>query len=140
MTAPLSIASLFDRGFKDAASLTPQERLVYLLADLETLKDMEGWDHFFTADYRMRYYRDLLAGLDAAGDSVSVEILRAYESHFVRYGVSFTADAIVTFLSDVPEDFWKSSRDWEAEFELAKEERWNKVEEYLRRHGYEIVA
>jgi hypothetical protein len=139
MRTPLHIEVVSKRGFADADSLTPQERLVYLLVDLEAHKDMEGWDDFFTTN-RMRYYRDLVAGLEAAGDSASVEILRAYESHFSTYGVAFEATVIAKFLSDVPEDFWSSSRDWETEFELAKEDRWNKVEEYLRRYGYEILA
>jgi hypothetical protein len=138
MSTPLTIDSVCHRGFADADSLTPQERLVYLLADLESLKDMEGWDHFFTTN-RMCYYRDLVAGLEAAGDAVSVEILHAYEAHCRSYGIAFEATAIAKFLSDVPEAFWKS-RDWETEFELAKEDRWNKVEEYLRRYGYELVA
>jgi hypothetical protein len=138
MSTLLNIQDVCNRGFRDATSLTPQERLVYLLADLESLKDMEGWDHFFTTN-RMRYYRDLVTGLEAAGDTVSLEILHAYETPFSSYGVAFEASAIAKFLSDVPEAFWKS-RDWESEFELAKEDRWSKVDAYLTRCGYALAG
>ena len=139
MSTLLTIESVCRRGFKDAASLTQPERFLYLLADLETLRDMEGWDDFFTTD-RMRYYHDLITGLEASGDSVSVEILRDYERHFSKWGVAFEPAAISKFLSEVPDGYVSTCRDWQSEFELAKEDRWNKVEEYLKRCGYEIVA
>jgi hypothetical protein len=62
MSTLLNIQDVCNRGFRDATSLTPQERLVYLLADLESLKGMEGWDHFFTTN-RMRYYTRLISAV-----------------------------------------------------------------------------
>jgi hypothetical protein len=38
---------VFNRGLKDPDSLPEEELIVYLLMELETLADMEGWDHFF---------------------------------------------------------------------------------------------
>ena len=139
MSIPLRIEDVCDRGFKDAARLTPEERLVYLLADLETLIDMEGWDHFFMT-LRMQYYSDLISGLQAAGDSVSAEVLRDYEEHFSLYGVAFEPKAIAGFLSEEPDGYASSCRDWQEEFELAKETRWKKMEQYLAGRGYEIVG
>ncbi len=139
MSIQLRIEDVCDRGLKDAGSLTSEERLVYLLADLETLIDMEGWDHFFMTPC-MRYYSDLISGLQAAGDSVSVEVLRDYENHFSRYGVAFEPEAIAAFLCESPDGYESSCRDWQEEFEAAKETRWKKIEEYLAPRGYEIAG
>jgi hypothetical protein len=139
MKTQLLIQDVCDRGFKNAASLAPEERLVYLLADLEALIDMEGWDHFFMTD-RMQYYPDLISGLRAAGDSVSVEVLQDYEQHFGGFGVSFEPEAIAKFLSEERDGYISSCRDWQRDFELAKETRWKKIEEYLSHRGYEIAG
>jgi hypothetical protein len=139
MKIQLRIQDVCDRGFKNAASLTPEERLVFLLAYLEALIDMEGWDYFFMHD-RMRYFPDLIDGLRAAGDLVSVEVLKDYEQHFSRYGVSFEPEAIAKFLREEPDGYMNSCRDWQRDFELAKETRWKKMEEYLSRRGYEIAG
>ena len=140
MSTSLDIQDVCDRGFRDATSLTSEERFIYLLADLELLREMEGWDHFFMTDRMMIYYRELIAGLEASGDSVSIEILQDYERHFSKYGVAFEPSAIRAFLSQESEGYMSSCRDWSSEFELAKETRWDKVEAYLTRCGYTLVG
>ena len=139
MSTPLTIKSVCDRVFKDAASLTQPERFLYLLANFESWKDMEGWD-FFYLSYNFPYYHDLIAGLEASGDAVSLEILRDYEQHFFKWGVAFEQEAIRSFLADPLESYLSSCRDWEREFEDSKEIRWQKVEAYLKRCGYEVVG
>lgn len=136
---PLDIHAVYSRGLADPKSLTPQERLVYLLVDLETSADMEGWDHFFMYP-RMEFYPELLGGLKAAGDTASLEVLQDYEQHFIERGVAFDPGAISRFLVDASEEYFQSCRDWRKDYSRLTEVRWQKVADYLGHYGYTIMA
>ena len=139
MSTPLVRRIVYDRGLSDAESLSREERLVYLLVDLEICMDMEGWDHFFMSS-GMHYYREFVDGLRAAGDTASPEVLQDYERHFRERGVPFEADAIDSFLCDAPDSYFESLRDWREDYSRLSEIRWQKVTEYLDRHGYILMG
>src|SRR4051794_14025509 len=107
----IEIEGVMKRGFPDITALAVEERFVYLLVQLETLMNMEGWDDFFTSAY-MRYYDELVSGLALAGDLDSLEVLKDYEQHFSILNVSFTAEAIDQFLCHPPAGYLQQCRDW----------------------------
>lgn len=139
MSTPFDIHAVYSRGLKDPKRLTPQERLVYLLVDLETCADMEGWDHFFIYSM-MEFYPELLDGLKAAGDTASLEILQDYEQHFIERGVAFKPEAINDFLGGASDEYFQLCRDWREDYSRLTEIRWQKVADYLSHYGYTIMA
>ncbi|WP_038170006.1 hypothetical protein [Verrucomicrobium sp. BvORR106] len=139
MIAILDIQAVYSRGLTDPKSLTSQERLVYLLVDLETCADMEGWDHFFMHS-GIEYYPEILAGLRAAGDMESLEILQDYERALREHGVAFDSDAIGDFMCNASDEYLQSCRDWREDYSRLAEARWQKVKDYLSQYGYTIMA
>ncbi|MGV3723259.1 MAG: hypothetical protein ACO1SX_20355 [Actinomycetota bacterium] len=95
--AILDAYQVYDRGLADPDALTPEERLVYLLLEVEICADMEGWDHFFTME-QVRYLGELKAGLKAVGDRASFAIIEDYEQCFAAHGVAMEAEAVGEFL------------------------------------------
>jgi len=139
MSALLDIQAVYSRGLVDPKSLTSQERLVYLLVDLEICADMEGWDHFFMHS-GIESYPKILAGLRAAGDMESLEILQDYERHFLEHGVAFDSDAISDFVRDASDEYLQACRDWREDYSRLAEARWQKVKDYLSQYGYTIMS
>ena len=139
MSTPLDIDAVYRRGLADAKSLTPEERLVFLIVDIQICADMEGWDHFFVYS-GMQYYQELIAGLKAAGDVESLEVLQDYEQHFRERGIAFESEAISDFLRDPPPEYLSSCRDWREDYTRLTDVRWKKVQDYLSSHGYTVMA
>jgi hypothetical protein len=132
--APLDAMAVYARGLRDPDSLTKAERLVYVLMELETYADMEGWDHFFTTN-KLRYYPELKEGLAAAGDSESLEVLEDYERHLTAHAVPLDADAIEDFVCSADDVELAKWRDWRGDYSDLCPARWEKVKAYLRRGG-----
>jgi hypothetical protein len=126
---------IYERGLADVASLSSDERIVYLLLELETYAAMEGWDHFFTTD-KLRFYSELKFGLLAAGDLKSLAVLEDYERHLAEHGVSIEPAAIDAFLCEQDDDYFASGRDWYGDFDALTESRWKRVQEYFTLKGY----
>ena len=125
----------FKRGLENPDSLSPAERLVYLLMNFEALMNMEGWDHFFSYDHEIRYYNELKEGLKTAGDFESVEVLEDYERHLSENGVALSPEAIDAFLCRQGDDYFRDCRDWRDDYSKLDTNRWQKVSDYLARLG-----
>ena len=104
---------VYQRGLKDPDSLSEEELIVYLLIELETEMDMEGWDHFFTTD-KLRYYPKLKSALQLIGDLASLRVINGYEAFLRSYGVPMRPDAITAFFRDRSAEI-AHDRDWRAE-------------------------
>jgi hypothetical protein len=135
---PLDPKDVYERGLRDPESLSDAERLVYILIELETYADMEGWDHFFTTD-QLRYFTELKAGLVASGDVESLEVLQHYEDYLASHGVTLDADSIDAFLCSRPDAESDTLRDWREDFSCLCPARWQKVGAYLRRCGWTMA-
>ena len=135
---PLDAMEVYERGLRDAESLTHAERLVYVLVELETYADMEGWDHFFTTD-KLRSDPELKAGLVSSGDSESVEVLEDYERYLASHGVPLEADAIEEFLCSQSNNDLANCRDWHEDYSRLGPARWEKVKAHLRRGGLALA-
>lgn len=136
----LDPTDVYKRGLEDPASLSPEERFVYLLMELETLMNMEGWDHFFTSEHLMLYYGELNRGLELAEDDKSLAILKDYEEHLTGHRIELKANAIADFLSKQNDDYLTSCRDWRNDFEELTEGRWQKVTAWLNSRGIRLLT
>jgi hypothetical protein len=132
---PLDPTEVYERGLRDAESLTPPERFVYILMELETYADMEGWDHFFTTE-KLRYYPELKAGLAASGDVESLEVLQDYERYLAAHRVTLDANGIADFLSSQSDADLAVWRDWREDYSCLSPVRWEKVRAHLRSVGW----
>jgi len=130
----LSPLEVYQRGLRDPEALTGEERLVYLLIELETYADMEGWDHFFTTPL-MRFYEELKGGLQAAGDLRSAGVLNRYEEFLRSHGVALEPDAIEEFCGAADTD----GGDWHEEYSRLNEARWERIREWLRSRGITLA-
>lgn len=130
----LSPLEVYRQGLKAPEALTAEERLVYLLLELETYADMEGWDHFFTTPL-MRYYDELRSGLQAIGDPDSVGVLDHYAAFLSSHGVAMEPGAIEQFCCDQGTE----AHDWREDYGRHAETRWRRVREWLGQRGIELA-
>lgn len=117
---------ILDKGLTDESALSEKEKLVFSVAYLESIADMEGWDHFFT--YSMRLYPNVIKLLKLTNDQASLNILYDYEEHFKKLGVNFAPKEIDIFLTKAPESYFNSCPDWRELFDQASKDRWAKIE------------
>jgi len=117
---------ILDKGLIDESALSENEKLIFSVAYLESIADMEGWDHFFT--YSMRLYPHVIKLLKLTNDEASLNILYDYEKHFEKLGVNFSPKEIDGFLTNAPDSYYNSCPDWRELFEQASKERWAKIE------------
>ncbi len=47
----LTVDEMLDKGIGDETNLSEQEWPIFAVAYLESIADMEGWDHFFYIQY-----------------------------------------------------------------------------------------
>lgn len=136
MPDPVQLAPLevYHRGLKDPEALSLEERLVYLVLELETYADMEGWDHFFTTPL-LRFYEELKRGLWEAGALPSFEVLERYEAFLRAHGVVMDPDAIEVFCAE----FEGEAADWREEFSRLTEARWNEIRGWLKQRGVTLA-
>jgi len=138
-TISLDAGEVYDRGLANCDLLTPEERLVYLLLEVEICADMEGWDHFFTME-QVRYLGELKAGLEAVGDRASLSVIKDYERGLAAHGVPMEAEAVAAFLERQGDDYFDQDRDWREEYTALAETRWRRVKEYLRGQGLQLIS
>ena len=129
---------IYRRGLSDPKALTPEERFVYLVMDLETLADMEGWDHFFMYSSG-GYLNELKAGLSSAGDTASLAVLEDYEGRFLQQGIAMEPEALEDFIMAQDDSYFANDRDWRDEFTAVIEERWKKIQQYLQGKGIHLL-
>jgi len=125
---------IYERGLEAPAELSREERVIFLLIDLETCAAMEGWDHFFTSE-RMQYYDDMRHGLREANDLESLQLLEDYEAFFREQGVEFRPEAIENHLCHCEEE---CERDWRSEYDDLSASRWDHIRQWLKRKGFEL--
>ncbi len=125
----MDVNDILEKGLK-GESLTDNENMVYVVAYLESIADMEGWDHFFT--YSMNLHQTLCNTLKEIGDFVSYKVIKDYESHFQKYGVMFESQEIDKFLAAASEEYFKRCPDWREEFFQASELRWDLMIKYFK--------
>lgn len=131
-------SDVYNRGLSNPDALTPDERLVYLVQELKTLADMEGWDHFFRYDY-VYHLVELKDRLRRVGDTDSLAVLDDYEQRLRLQGVAMEPEAVSVFLASQNAVSFENDRDWREEFSNASEARWDKIGAYLRDQGHEVV-
>jgi hypothetical protein len=120
------VLEIHERGLKGPEALNAQALFVYALTELQTMAEMQGWDHFFTSD-RMRFYPQLEAGLVTCGDRESLKVLEDYEKHLAKHGVAFEPQAISQFIQTQNEEYFRSCSDWRADFMRLADVRWKKI-------------
>jgi hypothetical protein len=69
-----------------------------------------------------------------------LEVLKDYERHFREQCIPFEADAIDSFLSDAPDTYFETCRDWRADYARHSKIRWQRATEHLDRRGYTLMA
>lgn len=126
----LDAITVYERGLADPQSLTSEERLIYLVLELENMADMEGWDHFFVTDTG-HYLGELKAGLRAAGDTDSLGVLEDYERQLFEQGVGMEPEALGRFLAAQNDTYFANDRDWREEFNNLVDQRWTRIRQYL---------
>ncbi|BCE01997.1 DMP19 family protein [Marinicellulosiphila megalodicopiae] len=132
----LKVDDILDKGLEDENSLDHDEKLIYSVAYLESIADMQGWDHFFT--YTMEYYPDLIKLLKLSEDSVSLNILENYRNHFKEMGVSFNPESIENFLCTATDEYLMKCPDWREEFTEVYSHRWKLIANYCAKIGVQL--
>lgn len=130
---------VFQRGLKDWDSLSPHERLVFLLMEFEARMDMAGWDDFFTSPWASGY-PELRHGLARAGDGESLAVLDDYEAHLRAHGVLLNPASLASFLSRQDNEYFSHCRDWRADYTDLSPRRWSKVCDYLSSQGLSLAV
>ncbi|EMX0314443.1 hypothetical protein AAFZ98_004599 [Vibrio parahaemolyticus] len=134
----LNIDEILDKGLTNIELLTEDEKLIFVVVYLESVADMEGWDHFFT--YNMNWYPVLIKSLQLASDETSLKIIENYKQHFIKLGVNFHAESIESFLASAGGSYLENCPDWRELFAEASEQRWLKIEAYFSNRGVKICT
>ena len=132
----MDIEEIIDRGLSDEASLSETERLVYSVAYLESVSDMEGWDQFFT--HSMGLYPALTKLLKLSGDFQSLSVVKNYKEHFKKNGVKFESKDIDRFLTNISNEYLDSCPDWREQFSDLSEQRWDLISRYFFSIGIKL--
>lgn len=135
----IDLNRVFERGVENPDALDCHELAIFALLQLETLADMEGWDHFFTTT-TFRFYPALKAALIDAEDFRSLQVLESYEAYFRFRGVLFTPEHIEAFVSSLSDQELTADPDWRESFSAASGDRWLKIERWLAKHGRDLVV
>ncbi|HDM8184996.1 TPA: hypothetical protein P0E26_001689 [Vibrio harveyi] len=134
----LNVEDIFDKGLTNTELLTEDEWLIFVVAYLESVADMEGWDHFFT--YNMNWYPILTNSLELASDETSLKIIENYKQHFAKLGVNFHPESIDSFLVSAESGYYESCPDWRELFSGVSEQRWYKISAYFSSRGIKICT
>lgn len=134
----MDVEEVLDKGLEDESGLSEVELQVFSVAYLESVADMEGWDHFYT--YSMHLHPIMTSLLLSAEDRASLKVIQDYEKHFSELGVAFNVKEIDAFLSSASESYYSSCPDWREEFSLLSDQRWDKIVSYLNGQGIKLKA
>ncbi|MDM5131958.1 hypothetical protein OB962_13300 [Aeromonas piscicola] len=129
----LTVDEILDKGISDETKLSEQDWPIFAVAYLESIADMEGWDHFFT--HSMEWYPLVLRALKLAGDFNSLKIIDNYRKHIESFGVGFEATEIDKFLCFASDKYFSECADWHEEFSQAAEQRWKLINQYYLNVG-----
>jgi hypothetical protein len=132
----LSVVEILDKGLSDQSNLSDHEWPVFAVAYLESVADMQGWDHFFT--YNMKWFPLVVRTLKLSGDLQSLRIIEDYRKHFEKLGVDFEADEIDQFLAKVSDAYFDECPDWREEFTQLANTRWGLIAQHCRSVGVNL--
>lgn len=124
----IDVFEILDRGIDNEKNLSESEWPIFIVSYLESIADMEGWDHFFT--YSMNWYPALSQALEMVGDTKSLKVIESYVQSFKKLGVKFDAESIDEFLLKAPDEYFESCPDWREEFTELAENRWKHFSNY----------
>ena len=127
------------RGHADVGALDTLERLVFGVMEIEGLAAMEGWDHFFTHSETLELYHDVKAGLEAAGDRASLEVLGDYERTVAAANAEFSPAGIERWVSSLSDSALDQLPDWRGQFESLTGRRWDAIADYLSEQDIELL-
>ncbi len=132
----IEVDNILDIGLSNESDLNENEKLIYAVAYLESVSDMEGWDHFFT--YSMKLYPLLCRALKLASDLSSLSVIRDYEKHLESLGVDFKAQEIDCFLATATDEYLSTCPDWREQFSDLSEQRWVLIARYFQSIGVQL--
>ncbi|WP_220718578.1 hypothetical protein [Agarivorans litoreus] len=133
-----NVDEVLDKGLTNTELLTEEEWLIFVVAYLESIADMEGWDHFFT--YNMNWYPILANSLQLVSDEESLKIIENYKLHFAKLGVDFHPESIDSFLVSANSSYYENCPDWRELFSEVSEQRWLKIRAYFSSRGIKICT
>ena len=129
---------IYERGLSDPTSLSPDERLVYLIQEIECYSVMEGWDGFFRSPVTMPYYSELKNGLQMIEATASLEVLRAYEQDVTALGFAVTNDGIDDMLASDAFDALDPPHDYTEDWSNHSDELWERLRDHLAVKGVSL--
>ena len=132
------VFDITNKGIGNPDKVTESEWPIFVVSYLESIADMEGWDHFFT--YSMQWYDSLCAALEMIEDSKSLKIIENYVQHFGELGIHFDAKSIDSFLESATDEYIETCRDWREEFSTASEKRWELLAEFYRKRNIKLIT
>lgn len=122
---------IYEKGLSDPTILSPDERLIYLIQDIECYSLMEGWDSFFCSPTAMPYYDELKDGLRMIRATASLEVLRAYEQEVNALGFDVTIEGIDDMLASDVFDALDPPHDYTDDWIKHSDELWELLRDYL---------
>jgi len=132
----LSVDEVLDKGLNDQSNLSDLEWPVFVVAYLESVADMQGWDHFFT--YNMEWCPLVVRILKLSGDLQSLRVIEGYRKHFENLGVNFEADEIDQFLAGASDEYFDECQDWSEEFTQVADTRWELIAQHCLSVGVNL--
>lgn len=120
------------------STLDPYERLVVLVMSFEASMDMQSWDYFWSSEFSRPLLPELKAGLRAADDRGSLQVIEDFERWLTSHGVDLeSGESIDEFLDrDIARN---DPRDFRDEFTAHIESRWDRIAAYLAQHDIELL-
>lgn len=132
----LSVDEILDKGLSYQSNLSEHEWPVFAIAYLESVADMQGWDHFFT--YNMEWCPLVVRILELSGDLQSLRIIEDYRKHFEKSGVAFEAGEIDQFLVKASDAYFDECPDWCEEFAQVANTRRELIAQHCRSVGLNL--
>lgn len=122
-----------------AAVLDEVELFVFAVMELETYMDMEGWDAFFVGS-QSHLYPLLRQCLSVVGAARSLAVVDDYVAYHAARGVPFEPEPIDELARRETDAVLRARPDWRSHFSDASGERWQRIGEYLKSCGIELVT
>ncbi|MBC7808985.1 MAG: hypothetical protein H7145_22860 [Akkermansiaceae bacterium] len=131
MQTVFDTGEIYNRGLTDPTALSPDERLIYLIQEIECYSAMEGWDGFFRSPVAMPYYNELKDGLRMIQANASLEVLIAYEQEIIGLGFTVTNDGIDDMLASDVFDALDPPHNYTDDWSKYSDELWELLREHL---------
>lgn len=124
----IDVFEVLQKGIDNENSLSELEWPIFVVSYLESIAEMEGWDHFFT--YSMKWYPKLSQALEMIDDFSSIKVIESYVEHFKVRLIKFEARSINVFLTNASDEYFELCPDWREEFTALGDTRWRRFTDY----------